>query len=366
MVVRPGRPVVVFPEARTADGPAKPTPAPTESDSPPAPRPASAEHPAAPAPRSCAGCLALLMVAVASMIFAWVFLLRPDGGPPADTSPDGPRPGPVTGMLLVRFPAGRLDPSYGPTRSFVDVPRDFELSATEVTHEQFGQFVRVTAYQTDAEKGAGDQGRGAVLRKIDGESSWVKTAAWDTWRTDLPPDTPVVCVSWEDAVRFCNWLSEREKLPPCYSLQGGPGGGWTCDFQKPGYRLPTEAEWEYAARAGERDLYPTPGDKLRGYGWFMENSGGYPHPVGGKAKNSRDLCDVWGNVWEWCWDWSGAAASRGGLRPAGPETGVERVTRGGGWCDPAPTKAEQTRKARPPDYRASDLGFRVARTLPHR
>jgi formylglycine-generating enzyme required for sulfatase activity len=87
--------------------------------------------------------------------------------------------------------------------------------------------------------------------------------------------------------------------------------------------------------------------------------------VGGRAKNRRDLCDVWGNVWEWCWDWHATLAPREAVRFTGPESGSERVVRGGGWCDPAPVKDEQTRKSWPPDHRSSDVGFRVARTLPH-
>jgi serine/threonine protein kinase/formylglycine-generating enzyme required for sulfatase activity len=371
-IVLAGRPVNVFPDTGTAapaaaanptqNGPAAPRSSPTGITRPTA-YPAAVPRPPAPVGRSFVGCFGLCLVLFASMAFAWVFLLRPDGGPARDSAADGPRAGPVPGMLLVHFPAGRLDPSYGPPRSSVEVPRDFEVSATEVTRDQFGLFVRAAHFQTDAEKGTGGQ-RGAVLRKLDLESSWSPTADWDAWRADLAPDTPVVCVSWDDAVQFCNWLSERQKLPRCYTLQGGPGAGWSCDFRAAGYRLPTEAEWEYAARAGDREFYPANGEVLRGQGWFAENSNGSPHPVGTKVKNRRDLCDVWGNAWEWCWDWYSTPAGKQPLSPTGPESGSERVMRGGGWCNPAPVNAGQTRQAQPPDYRASDVGFRVVRTLP--
>jgi serine/threonine protein kinase/formylglycine-generating enzyme required for sulfatase activity len=367
-VVLPGRPVNLFPETRAAaapinptqSGPAAPSPPATEAIMP-APRPESGERPPAPAGRGCLSYLGLLLVVAASMAFAWVFLLRGDGGQKVDTAAAGPRPGPVPNMLLVRFPADRMEPSYGQPHSYVDVPRDFEVSATEVTHEQFTMFVQETRFLTDAEKGAGGK-HGSALRLPSGESSWSETAAWDTWRRGLPPETPVVCVSWEDAVQFCNWLSDRERLPRCYAPPAGPGD-WQCNFQAAGYRLPTEAEWEYAARAGDRTLYP-PAEILRGYGWFSENSGGLLHVVADRTKNNRDLCDVWGNAWEWCWDRFSTPGPRDPLSPTGPESGEGRVVRGGGWCDPAPVNPGQTRKGKARDYRANDVGFRVARTAP--
>jgi sulfatase modifying factor 1 len=206
---------------------------------------------------------------------------------------------------------------------------------------------------------------GAWVLSADGQEFWQESAAWNTWRHDLSDDTPVACVSWEDAVKFCNWLSEKDKLPLCYQPQGGPRG-WECNFLATGYRLPTEAEWENAAGAGEGNLYPAPGDNLLKHGWFRENSGGRPQPVCGRGRNGRDLCDVWGNVWEWCWDRRAKTAQKSPLNPTGPEEGDERVARGGSWSDAMPASPAQTRKALLPDYRASNLGFRVARTLPPR
>ena len=356
-VVLQGQPVNLFPETRTSTPLINPTVA-----IPAAPRPRASDRAAPSAARTCFGCVGLMMVLICSMIVAWMYLLRNDGKPQPDAPSDSPRPGPVPGMLLVRFPAGRYDPSFGPGRSHVEISRDFEVSATEVTQAQFGLFVQVKGFRTDAEKGTGGE-LGAVLRTASGGSSWNKSAAWDTWQQGLSGDMPVVCVSWEDAVQFCNWLSEREKLPLCYRLAGGPGD-WECNFQAPGYRLPTEAEWEYAARAGDRVPCPTSKDALQ-QGWFLENSKGQLHPTGDRAKNRRDLCDVWGNAWEWCWDrHSPTIGLRSPLSPTGPESGEQRVARGGGWCDPAPFNASQTRKCWPPDHRASDVGFRVVRTIP--
>jgi serine/threonine-protein kinase len=313
--------------------------------------------------RAILGCFALFLVLFASMIAGWFVLPHRDRPRPEAPDTDSPRAGPLAGMMLVRLPAGRLDASWA-AKASVEVPSDFELSVTEVTREQFRAFVRAKGYVTDAERGAGGR-HGALDVSPDGKGAWSESATWDAWRPDLPAETPVVCVSWEDAVKFCNWLSARERLRPCYELHGGPGG-WECDFTANGYRLPTEAEWEYAARAGDPAPYPEPQAELLKCGWFLANSEGGPHPVGSRPKNARGLCDTWGNVWEWCWDWHSVPVNQRSLCPTGPEAGSERVVRGGGWCDPAPVSAAKTRKAWPPDHRATDLGFRVARTLPPR
>jgi formylglycine-generating enzyme required for sulfatase activity/tRNA A-37 threonylcarbamoyl transferase component Bud32 len=362
-VARSGRPVHLYPEAGPVHHATASVPGPTGVIAHgPLPRPGLIDRAVLAAARAVVGCLALFLVVIGSMAIAWVFLLRTDGGRGPEAPPDGPRAGPVAGMRLVRCGGGRLEPSFAERGALLDVP-PFEMAMTEVTKEQFGTFVLTRGYRTTAETQDGHLG--ASLIGADGKETWSASAAWDTWRRDLSSDEPVVCVSWEDAVHFCNWLSERERLSACYQPQGGPGG-WECNFRATGYRLPTEAEWEYAARAGERTLYPGVGDALLRHGWFRENSGGRPQPVGGLAHNRHDLCDLWGNVWEWCWDRQAKGPRKSPLPLAGPETGDERVLRGGGWADPAPTSPGQTREARPPDHRRSDLGFRVARTLPPR
>ncbi len=141
---------------------------------------------------------------------------------------------------------------------------------------------------------------------------------------------PVEQVRWFDAVRFCNKRSELEGLQPCYDLTT-----WNCNFAANGYRLPTEAEWEYACRAGTTTAYffgDTPA-KLGDYAWYEKNSGGRPRPVGQKQPNPWGLHDVCGNVWEWCNDFYKVDYYQEAPKenPRGPATGETRVLRGGAW-----------------------------------
>ena len=147
------------------------------------------------------------------------------------------------------------------------------------------------------------------------------------------PKNPVEQISWTDAVRFLNKCSEMEGLTPAYDLET-----WTCDFEADGYRLPTEAEWEYACRAGSTTRY-TSGDaesELAGYSWSKPQSRGKAHPVGTKKPNAWGLYDVHGNVWEWCNDWYDENYYKNSPKenPRGPEEGKKRVLRGGGYMSP--------------------------------
>ena len=127
----------------------------------------------------------------------------------------------------------------------------------------------------------------------------------EVMQKEAPPEDqerlPAVDVSWHDAIAFCNRLSEREGYRPCYRRKFRR---WLCDWHADGYRLPTEAEWEYACRAGTTTRYAFGDDpaRLDAYAWFADNARA-PQAVASKRPNPWGLYDMHGNVWEWCWDW---------------------------------------------------------------
>jgi formylglycine-generating enzyme required for sulfatase activity len=147
------------------------------------------------------------------------------------------------------------------------------------------------------------------------------------WKGDK---NPVEQMRWSDAVKYCNARSESEGHQACYDLNT-----WKCNFAANGYRLPTEAEWEYACRAGTTTNYFFGDDasKLKAYAWFEDNSGSKPRPVGQKPANPWGLFDMHGNVWEWCNDFYKVDYYQESPKenPRGPEAGETRVLRGGAW-----------------------------------
>jgi formylglycine-generating enzyme required for sulfatase activity len=144
------------------------------------------------------------------------------------------------------------------------------------------------------------------------------------------PDKPVDQVDWYHAVLYCNMRSRKEGLKPCYDPKT-----LACDFTANGYRLPTEAEWEYACRAGTKDKYSAGSDpaRLKTCAWFKANANQAPHPVGQKTPNPWGLCDMHGNVAEWCHDiYSENYYQQSESKdPRGPSAGDKRVLRGGSW-----------------------------------
>ncbi|MBN1270206.1 MAG: formylglycine-generating enzyme family protein [Kiritimatiellae bacterium] len=181
-------------------------------------------------------------------------------------------------------------------------------------------------------------------------------------------DMPVEYVLWDDAVRFCNELSRREGLALVYEEAGS---GWLCQAQREGYRLPFEAEWEYACRAGTGEaLYTGPLTEdeatLRNLwraAWYVGNAGGRPRPVGRREPNPWGLYDMLGNVGEWCWDWYSARAAPSVDQLFGVHENEGKVVRGGSWySDPARCRAAYRRRW-PPDLPWNSAGFRVVRTV---
>ena len=145
------------------------------------------------------------------------------------------------------------------------------------------------------------------------------------------PKNPVEQVTWSAAVVFCNARSVQEGLTPCYNTNT-----WACDFSAGGYRLPSEAEWEYACRAGGTNSGEG-AQALKSVAWFADSSQSKPHPVGQKKPNAWGLYDMTGNVWEWCNDFYAAKYYREspGDNPRGPRQGEKRVLRGGAWSSSA-------------------------------
>ena len=183
---------------------------------------------------------------------------------------------------------------------------------------------------------------------------------------DNVKNNPVNYISWYDALVYCNTRSIKEGLTPCYKIDGKTDPGewgavptennstWdaaTCDFKADGYRLPTEAEWEWAARGGESYTYAGSND-VDDVAWYGKNG---TRDVKTKKANAYGLYDMSGNVWEWCWDWKGSISSD--TPDEGPASGSYRCQRGGSWCDSANYTQVDSRYGYDPSFRY--YGFRV-------
>lgn len=259
----------------------------------------------------------------------------------------------IQGMKMVPIPAGTFlmgsdyendpdNPSKGKGTFKGEQPihsvtvSAFEMSATEVTVAQFRAFIDETGYLTDAERGDG------ALIYTDGKWPKKPDASWKKPYQELREDLPVGCVSWDDAVEFCRWLTKKTGR----------------DF-----RLPTEAEWEYACRAGSTTAYNIGSgeDDLARAAWYKPISGSKQHPVGGKTSNAWGLYDMHGNMWEWCSDWLGEYTSANQSDPTGPKSGTWRVFRGGSWYTNSNYCRSSYHYGYPPDSKDTSIGFRVVR-----
>jgi len=171
---------------------------------------------------------------------------------------------------------------------------------------------------------------------------------------------PVESVSWFDAVEYCNRRSQREGLTPVYTIRGtGNNRTVTWNRNANGYRLPTEAEWEYACRAGTTSPFNT-GYTIAGQANFNE-SVNRTTPAGNYPANPWGLFDMHGNVWEWCWDWYGVYASGAQTNPIGAASGTSRIVRGGSLADPAFDIRSSCREAIEPSGKYNNIGFRVVK-----
>ena len=183
-----------------------------------------------------------------------------------------------------------------------------------------------------------------------------------SWGRDQGDEAlPANYVSWEDAVRFCNALSERSGLAPCYRQTDA---GWACDWAADGYRLPTEAEWEYACRAGTETPWFWGKDEKDAarYAWFSGNSGYKTHPVGEKLANPWGLHDLAGNCWEWCWDWYASPYDPSAtVDPRGPDEGQGRMLRGGSSVHGPWLLRSAVRDGGRPETRDGLIGLRCVR-----
>lgn len=188
---------------------------------------------------------------------------------------------------------------------------------------------------------------------------------------------PVNYVNWYAAIAYCNKLSVKEGLTPAYTVSGisdwenlayssiptSSNDTWnaaTCNFEASGYRLPTEAEWEWLARGGENYTY-TGSDTVDDVAWYTSNTNDTgSRDVKTKAANGYGLYDMSGNVWEWCWDWYGSISSTTGA--SGASSGYVRVPRGGSWCSNAYRCEVAYRYNNTPYDRYENYGFRLVRS----
>jgi len=173
-------------------------------------------------------------------------------------------------------------------------------------------------------------------------------------------DCPVEQVNWNNAVRYCNALSDWAGLSPAYTITPDTV---IWDENSTGYRLATEAEWEFACRADSETRFHA-GDHdsvLTGIGWYAGNANGFVHPVGEKSANDWGLYDMHGNIYELCWDWFASYGAGSQTDPSGPATGLFRISRGGAYQFDPDRCTATARGLRSPSESDRQHGFRIAR-----
>jgi len=174
---------------------------------------------------------------------------------------------------------------------------------------------------------------------------------------------PVQNINWDEAVQYCNLRSSREGLNKCYSFEE-KNGQIKCDWNMNGYRLPTEAEWEYSARGGKKSqkkIY-SGSNEIDIVSWYFSSIGDTVHNVMTKTPNELGLYDMSGNVWEWCWDWFGKYSDKLQKNPVGAISGTHRIIRGGAWDEEENCCSVSYREGADPSFKSDNIGFRIVRT----
>jgi formylglycine-generating enzyme required for sulfatase activity len=288
----------------------------------------------------------------------FVLIARPGNASRNSIAVAGPpdtRPKPMVnsiGMSMMRIPEGKFimgsaegdvgrKPHEGPQHE-VTITRPFYMGKHEVTVGQFRAFVDATSYKTDGER----EGSGAFRYAPNKDTVQDPKCLWHQPGFLLLEDQPVVCVSRNDATAFCQWLAKKEGKP---------------------YRLPTEAEWEYACRAGTMTPWHAGTSLTKSQAHFAgvvsdPAATGKPTKVGYYPPNAFGLHDMHGNVWEWVADWYDENYYRQSppQDPQGPPSGGVGILRGGGWEEDADHARSAFRFAMTPSFRHVVIGFRVA------
>ena len=247
----------------------------------------------------------------------------------------------------------------------VKIRSSFLMKATEVTWAEWNSVRKLAANYGYKDISAGINGVGG----------------------DEAGNHPVLGITWWDAIKWCNLMSQRDGKKPVYYTSPSPTPAFILkngtppapapyvDWKADGYRLPTEAEWEFACRPGmsKRAFHTGPvrdlakDDNLGDAGWYAGNSGGGTRPVGTKAANRLGLYDMHGNAAEWCWDYYGPLKPLEAFDPRGPSQGVFRVARGGSWNDPVKDCRAAARSSHAPGLSPNRfIGFRWVCAAPAR
>ncbi len=282
-----------------------------------------------------------------------------------------PRPHPMVLVPAGTFTMGDGTADCGEDEHMVTLTHTFYIGRNEVTNQEYRDAVQWAydqGYVTATPFSVRDNMVGSFAELVDLNAPDCNLSFEGGTFTVEPgkEDNPMIEVSWYGAARYCDWFSMQEHLPQTYPNTGD----WACNggdpYGAPGYRLPTDAEWEYAAQFDDERLYPwgdeSPDRSLASY----DNSLEWPAPVGSypAAPPALGLHDMAGNVWEWCNDRHLCSLGTDPQTdPVGPSTEAHRVVRGGSWADDASCLRCAHRSPRDPSYTSPSLGFRIAKSI---